>query len=543
MAAGSSETTKNTNPGGVREGLAEILPVLGVKGQVESNGKKDGNRAEVFYNPAQVFNRDLSVLVLKVFAEIRSVEKQEEWQRKVAKCKAAEKPEPPSPSPGLRVLEALAATGIRSIRYAKELGPGTRPAEECIREIVANDLEPSAVEHMRRNLTHNSVPGVVVSTTCEDANCHMYGRRSKGPGGDPANSYDVIDIDPYGSCSIFLDAAVQSVRDGGLLCITSTDMPVLGGNNPETCFCRYGGINLKAGYLHEMALRLVLHAVTTSAAKYGRDVQPLISCSIDFYVRVFVRVFDSPGKVKQLVTKTAVIHQCSQCDAFTVQPIGECTGPEDKNNKFKPARVVVPGDTCNECKGRTKMAGPCYSGPLFDPDFVDRCLSACETDARKSLVGVTSWKKINGMLLAISEEYPDICLFYRLPNLCKSLKLRPMPMKRFRGTLKALGYRAGHFHRDPEAVKTDAPNEVVYDLLRLWAEENPRDNYPLPEILKKEFTIKRPVEWVTDNADEEVAEVDGRRPKKIAKFLPNPEAHWGPKRAAKMGGTSENTAP
>ena len=54
------------------------------------------------------------------------------------------------------------------------------------------------------------------------------------------NRFDVIDLDPYGSCSIFLDGAVQSIRDGGLLCVTSTDLTVLCGNHPEVVFSKYG---------------------------------------------------------------------------------------------------------------------------------------------------------------------------------------------------------------------------------------------------------------------------------------------------------------
>jgi N2,N2-dimethylguanosine tRNA methyltransferase len=38
--------------------------------------------------------------------------------------------------------------------------------------------------------------------------------------------FDVIDLDPYGSAAPFMDAAVQSVKDGGLLCVTCTDMAV-----------------------------------------------------------------------------------------------------------------------------------------------------------------------------------------------------------------------------------------------------------------------------------------------------------------------------
>ena len=38
--------------------------------------------------------------------------------------------------------------------------------------------------------------------------------------------YDVVDVDPYGSASPFLDATIQAAENGGLLCITSTDSAV-----------------------------------------------------------------------------------------------------------------------------------------------------------------------------------------------------------------------------------------------------------------------------------------------------------------------------
>lgn len=52
----------------------------------------------------------------------------------------------------------------------------------------------------------------------------MYAARAGGVG-----TYDLIDIDPFGCAASFLDAGVQAVTDGGLLCVTSTDMPVLSG--------------------------------------------------------------------------------------------------------------------------------------------------------------------------------------------------------------------------------------------------------------------------------------------------------------------------
>lgn len=57
-----------------------------------------------------------------------------------------------------------------------------------------------------------------------DALDTLYSARAGGLG-----TYDLIDIDPFGCAAGFLDASVQAVTDGGLLCVTSTDMPVLSG--------------------------------------------------------------------------------------------------------------------------------------------------------------------------------------------------------------------------------------------------------------------------------------------------------------------------
>lgn len=47
-------------------------------------------------------------------------------------------------------------------------------------------------------------------------------------------------------------------------------------------------------------LRLVLNAIAATAGRYGRTIEPLLSLSIDFYMRVFIRVTTSPKEVKAL---------------------------------------------------------------------------------------------------------------------------------------------------------------------------------------------------------------------------------------------------
>lgn len=54
---------------------------------------------------------------------------------------------------GLRVLEALAASGLRSVRFAREV-PG-------LGAVVACDSSPRAAELMGRNVALNGVGGLV----------------------------------------------------------------------------------------------------------------------------------------------------------------------------------------------------------------------------------------------------------------------------------------------------------------------------------------------------------------------------------------------
>ena len=62
-------------------------------------------------------------------------------------------------------------------------------------------------------------------------------------------------------------------------------MPVLSGNYPETCFAKYGSMPLKAKYVHEMSLRILLNAIDSTANKYSRHIVPWVSLSVDFYIR------------------------------------------------------------------------------------------------------------------------------------------------------------------------------------------------------------------------------------------------------------------
>ncbi|CDJ48197.1 hypothetical protein EBH_0077530 [Eimeria brunetti] len=200
----------------------------------------------VFYNPAQVFNRDLSILVLKAFACRQQQLIRHKTAAAAARCKAEGKPEPPPLEfVGFNVVEALAATGLRSLRYVKEL-------EGVVRCAVANDLDPAAAAAAAANAKLNNVPpnSFFAAATAAAAAAAAGG----GEGGLPF-FYDVVDIDPYGSSAGFLAAAISLLRSGGLLCVTCTDTATLVGNSVETAFYKYGGSTAKMSSHHEVAIR------------------------------------------------------------------------------------------------------------------------------------------------------------------------------------------------------------------------------------------------------------------------------------------------
>ena len=65
----------------------------------------------------------------------------------------------------------------------------------------------------------------------------------------------------------------------------------------------------------------------------------------------------------------------------------------------------------------------------------------------------------------------------------------PPPMALFRSAVINAGYRVSPAHCNPLAVKTNAPSEVLWDILRCWVKEHPvkeqKEKTPGSVILEK----------------------------------------------------------
>ncbi|ONI18964.1 hypothetical protein PRUPE_3G249800 [Prunus persica] len=534
----------------IKEGEAEIL--MHAKNQV-------------FYNKTQVNNRDISIAVLRAFIEKRKEEhvarlsKKTKTAPKVSEkdasnsvveevsnesdiidektngdcevaaeisqeepCSISEEPNKVTEGKGQvelkppRVLEALSASGLRALRYAREV--------EGIGQVVALDNDKISVEACRRNIKFNgSVACSKVESHLADARVHMLTHPKE---------FDVVDLDPYGSPSVFLDSAVQSVVDGGLLMCTATDMAVLCGGNGEVCYSKYGSYPLRGKYCHEMALRILLACIESHANRYKRYIVPVLSVQMDFYVRVFVRIYSSASAMKNTPLKLSYVYQCIGCDSFHLQPIGR-TVAKNSSVRYLPGFGPVVPQECNDCGKKFNMGGPIWSAPIHDQEWVTSILS----DVKSMKERYPAYDRISAVLTTISEELPDVPLFLSLHNLCATLKCTSPSAVIFRSAVINAGYRISGTHVNPLGLKSDAPMDVIWDIMRCWVKNHPVKPQP-PDQSGTVILAKEPV--LQANFARAVASLSKAQTKKVARFLPNPERHWGPKLRAGRQITSKH---
>ncbi|KAG8530123.1 uncharacterized protein KY384_005606 [Bacidia gigantensis] len=549
----------------IREGSVTILTPLSSKPQ------------NVFYNPIQQYNRDLSVLAARVFAEDFIHIKHQREQRKPQEPKGRKRkrgvdieskdningdaprkevagkeeavqnersetatvdagrlaqspvvcqaldaiPTGPKPKHQLRILDALSATGLRALRYAKELPMAT--------SITANDMSQSAADAIKLNVQYNDVQHII-QTSRSNAVEHLNhaSSHSQAP-------YDIIDLDPYGTAAPFLDAAVRAVTDGGMLCVTCTDAGVFASTGYlEKTFSQYGGIPIQGPHSHEGGLRLILQSIATAAAKYGIAIEPLLSLSIDFYARVFVRVRQSPSDVKHLASKTMIVYSCDAgCGAWSTQHFAQSKEKIDKKGntiyQFKSALGPPSDPKCEHCGFKTHLAGPMWGGPLHNPHFIQRILGMLPTlddtqygtlarlegmltialdedlgdsieptiDSRSSSAGqdsvniVTSDggvkdKQVNGIpnnaavrpIPPMHASSRALHPFFFIPTqLAGVIHCVCPPDLAIRGALRHLGYRVSRSHAKPGSIVTDASWAVIWEIMREWVRQKaPKKN-------------------------------------------------------------------
>lgn len=355
-------------------------------------------KAPVFYNPVMELNRDLSVIALQVFRNDQDED--------------------------LKICDAFSGSGIRGIRYAQEI--------DGVENVVINDLNPLAVKFALENIQENSLNNVQVCR--EDANILL--RRCRG-------KFNVVDIDPFGTPSPYIESAAIGLKSGGMLCVTATDTSALCGTYKEPCIRKYGSIPLKTEYCHEIGLRILAGFISRTFAKYKKFIRVKFSHSTEHYMRLYLTVGKGAKKTDKSLKSMGFIAHCDKC-LYRLLISG-----------FAPQVPL----NCPSCSGQLKVAGPLWLGNLSESDFVKKMID---------ILPLKSIKKEKEACKILKRNYKESfapATFYDLHKICKNLKISSPPLKMVLEKLYEKEYIVSRTHIKPTGIKTNAPVEIIKEIV------------------------------------------------------------------------------
>jgi tRNA (guanine26-N2/guanine27-N2)-dimethyltransferase len=347
----------------VREGVTELLV------PESFNRSGPGSRTgDVFYNKQMEFGRDISVMFGRaVFLE------------------------------GQKILDGLAASGARGLRLANECGVRA--------DFVLNDRNLAAAVLMKQNAHLNSLGHVRIE--CRDLRSLLADEQ-----------FDYIDIDPFGTPIDFIDAAIQSSRNGGYIAITATDTAPLYGTYPKTSYRRYGALSQRSPFAHETGVRILVGHVVRQAATHDRAATPVLCYHADHYFRCYLRIQNGAAKADSLVRKLGY-------------------------SNFDP--ISLKREITSEPR-TAKSAGPLWAGGLLSKELLGRM---------KATGDLGTAVRCDRMLETWHEEADAPPLFYSMDELARKTKLSPPKLLDFVEYLQAKGGVASRTHFDPKGLRTD----------------------------------------------------------------------------------------
>jgi len=363
--------------------MSRLVKEGSVRLHVPDVDKPEQGRAEGFYNPAMAENRDISVACLAAF-----------------------------PGKVRKVCDALTATGVRAIRYKKEVGG----------DVWACDVNENAIKRAARNARLNKVK---INLVAEDANAFLN-----------ENGFDFVDIDPYGSPIFFVQAAGRSLGRAGYLAVTATD-------TAQVAERRYGVRSVSCSYSKELGTRILVTAVMRLLMQQERILvtavmrllmqqdkafQPLLC----FQVRHYIRIFGAVVRRRSVKKCDSLLEQIKLIEAF-----------DDSYAVSK----------CTDYKNR-KTTGPVYLGPLQDKKF---CRLVLKELTKRRLSG-QKIVKLAGDELA--EPF-----YYDTHFLSKKYKKPLVGLDKILGSLSKR-HKASRTVFCPTAVKTDAGLKNVLAVMK-----------------------------------------------------------------------------
>lgn len=311
----------------------------------------------------------------------------------------------------IKFCDPMVASGIREIRFLKTI-------PEMFDKLTLGDISQRAIDNVKSNFELNDLNTDKLELMRENA----INTTSSG-------YFDFIEIDPFGSPVPFLDIACQRIKHKGILSVTATDTAALCGTYPKTGLRRYGIKMEKPLWHEEFGLRNLIAYCQRQAAKYDKYAKVLLSYSDTHYFKIFFVIEESRGKATQVIKDLSYIEIDKKTQEISL-------------NKYETENTL----------------GKTYIGSLNDKEFLEKVISNMELIENK--------KKIDKLLNKLNDEI-DVVGHYNPHKLEKSFKYSSdIRFDDLVEKLKEKGYRASRPHNNRLGIKTDAPAEVIIDIMK-----------------------------------------------------------------------------
>ena len=349
------------------EGQTEILiPIQHSEG---GPGKKTQS---VFFNHQMAFNRDISVMLVRSMANI------------------------------IDIADSMTATGSRAIRLANE-APHTN--------VVANDFDERSRPFIEANIHLNDLQNCRCSI--RNLSCLL-----------AEESFDYVDLDPFGSPVPYLHAAIRGCRRNGILAVTATDTAPLAGAHRAKCERRYQSRPLRGPMCHESGLRILMATLARELAKFDRGMEPMLCFYADHYFRCYVRVKEGAVNADRTLSQLGYYHY-------------------DRESLQRSFSSIRDDDHCY---------GPVWGGSLHDTAYFEEFETEGLAESKRVQKNLELWKK----------ELPSP-LLYEVGEFSSRLKVASPRLDVLLEALRDHG-KAEKTHITPTSFRTDLPLEMIKQL-------------------------------------------------------------------------------
>ena len=368
----------------ITEGTTKILvPKSSVQEKVPP-------REPAFFNSMAKLNRDFSIIAYSAFWETFS---------------------------GPKIfLDGLSGLGSRGLRVANEIS--------CTEKVVCNDANPKAVELCKDSIRLNNLENL---STSNNEVCKFLNDFSK-----KEQRGSIVDLDPFGSPTKYIDCAIRATMHGGIFSATATDLQVLHGLFKLACKRKYHGIPIKTEYSNEIALRLILGCIGMVAHRMDVQIEPIFVDNAMHYYRTYVKIRNHSEQEDQI----GFISHCNSC----------------KNREVS----HVMSSQCELCRGKMDSAGPLWIGKLFDKEFVKNMME----EVPKYKVEKQCERKLQKCLL--ESDLPPT--YFTLDEIASKMKVAPLKLEKIIEKLQNQGYHASPTSLNPTGFRTNCPINQICEI-------------------------------------------------------------------------------